>query len=103
MKIKVGDKIKILSGKDKGKSGKVLQVFVAEERVVVEGLNLMIKNQKGKKQGEKGQRIQFPCPINISNLALICPRCGAAARVGYKMLEDGSKKSRMCKKCQEAI
>ncbi|MDO8669142.1 MAG: 50S ribosomal protein L24 [Candidatus Buchananbacteria bacterium] len=107
MKIKTGDKVKMLSGRDKGKTGKVLQVFVKEKRIVVEGLNLMIKHQRPKKQGEKGQRIQFPSPVNISNIALVCPKCGQAVRVGSKktVSEDKTKTSnnRVCKKCKEVI
>lgn len=106
MKIKVGDKVKVLSGKDKGKTGKVLQVFVKEGKAVVEGLNLMIKHQRARRQGETGQRIQFPSPLSISNIALICPKCGASARVGFQMIkaEDGKRtKSRQCKKCHETI
>lgn len=107
MKIKTGDKVKMLSGKDKGKIGKVLQVFINEERVVVEGLNLMIKHQRAKKQGEKGQRIQFPSPVNSSNVALICPKCGKETRIGSERIvsEDKKKviKNRVCKKCKEVI
>lgn len=91
----------MLSGKDKGKSGKVLQVFAQEERVVVEGLNLAIKHQRAKKSGEKGQRIQFSSAVNISRVALVCPKCGKNTRVGYKV-EEG-KKSRKCAKCQETV
>ncbi len=113
MKIKTGDKVKILAGKDRGKTGKVMQVFVKDQRLVVDGLNLLIKHQRPQRQGEKGQRIQFPAPLNISNVALICPKCGHATRVGYKVVatevnkESGKKvrnvKSRICRKCQEAI
>lgn len=107
MKIKTGDKVKMLAGKDKGKTGKVLQVFVGEERVVVEGLNLMIKHQRPKKQGEKGQRIQFPSAVSISNVAVVCPKCGKETRVGYKIIkEEGKKKTsknRICRKCQETL
>ncbi len=106
MKIKVGDKVKMLSGKDKGKIGKVLQIFVSEKRVVVEGLNLLIKNQKPRKQGEKGQRIQFPAAVAISNVSLVCPKCGQTARVGYEITktEEGKGlKKRICKKCKEVI
>ena len=108
MKLKTGDKVKVLSGKDKNKTGKVLQIFVTEGRVVVEGLNLMIKHQKGKKQGEKGQRIQFPSPVNISNVALVCPKCSKITRIGSQTIksEDKTKKTirnRVCKKCNEVI
>jgi large subunit ribosomal protein L24 len=108
MKLKTGDKVQILSGKDKGKTGKVMQIFIAEGRVVVEGLNLMIKHQKPKKQGEKGQRIQFPSPVNSSNVALICPKCSKTTRIGSETIkpEDKTKKiirNRTCKKCNEVI
>ncbi len=103
MKIKKGDKVKILSGKDKGKTGKVLQVFPEKNRASVEGLNLLIKHMRPQKDGEKGQRIEFPAPINISNLSLICPKCGKTTRVSYKITEakDGKRKQkfRVCKKC----
>lgn len=108
MKIKKGDKIKILAGKDKNKTGKVLQIFVKEKKAVVEGLNLLIKHQRPKKQGEKGQRIQFPGPINISNLALICPKCNQATRIGYQIIKSDNQKqkrikNRICQKCKEVI
>ena len=107
MKLKTGDKVKILAGKDKGKSGKISQVFVSEGRVVVEGLNLLIKHQRPRRQGEGGQRIQFPAPLAISNVALVCPKCGEVGRVGYKLTagEAGKKgvKRRICKKCKEEI
>lgn len=102
MNIKKGDKIKILSGKDKGKTGKVIQIFNKKNKVSVEGLNLLFKNMRPKKQGEKGQRIQFPAPINVSNVILVCPKCGKAVRISYKILEN-RKKARVCRKCKEII
>jgi large subunit ribosomal protein L24 len=102
MNIKKGDKVKILAGKDKGKTGKVLQVFNKKDRISVEGINLLFKNMRPKKQGEKGQRIQFPAPMQISNISLVCPKCGKITRVGYKILEN-KKKARICKKCKEII
>ncbi|MFA5021054.1 MAG: 50S ribosomal protein L24 [Patescibacteria group bacterium] len=101
MKIRTGDKVTMLAGKNKGKSGKVLQVMAKENKVVIEGLNLLIKHQKARKSGEKGQRIQFPAAVPVSKTALVCPKCGQAARVGFKL--DGKTKSRMCKKCREII
>ena len=106
MNIKKNDKVKILAGKDKGKIGKVLQVSSVDGRVSVEGLNLLIKHLRPSRSGEKGQRIEFPAFINLSNVALICPKCGKDTKVGYKTLklEGGkSKKFRVCKKCQETI
>jgi large subunit ribosomal protein L24 len=106
MKIKKNDKVKILNGKDRGKTGKVLQVFPNEGRVSVEGLNILIKHLRPQKRGEKGQRIEFPGLINISNVVLICPKCGKDTKIGYKTVksDDGStKKFRICKKCQETL
>jgi large subunit ribosomal protein L24 len=111
MKIKKNDKVKIIAGKDKGKTGKVLQIFAARDRVSVEGLNLLIKHMRPRRQGEKGQRIEFPAPIAASNLMLVCPRCGRGTRVGYKYQEIKSeagkekkiKKYRVCIKCKEVI
>lgn len=102
MKIKKGDKVKIITGKDKNKQGKVLQVLPQKEKVVVEGLNLVIKHVRPRRAGEKGQRIQFPAPLHISNVMLVCPKCNKSTRVGYKILEN-KKKVRLCKKCKEVI
>ena len=106
MKIKKDDKVQILAGKDKGKSGKVLQVFPARRRLSVEGVNLLIKHMRPQRKGEKGQRIEFPGLIDASNVSIVCPKCGKATRVGYQMTkaENGKlQKSRLCKKCQEVI
>lgn len=114
MKIKKGDKVQIIKGKDrvkrgkKGKSnsGKVLNVLSDRKKVVVEGLNLRFKHVRPKKEGEKGQRIEFPAPISIGNVMLLCPKCNQPTRVGYKVLTSdmkGSKKIRICRKCHEAI
>ena len=109
MKIKTNDQVKIIAGKDKGKIGKVLQVFPTESRVSVEGLNVLIKHLRPTKKGEKGQRVEFPAPLNISNLQLVCPKCGRPTRVGYTTETVGegenksTKKIRICKKCQKLI
>ncbi|MDI6603392.1 MAG: 50S ribosomal protein L24, partial [Patescibacteria group bacterium] len=73
MKIKKGDTVLIISGKDRGKKGKILKVFPKEGKVLVEGVNLMKKHQKSRRAGEKGQIIQLPKPIDVSNAKLICP------------------------------
>jgi large subunit ribosomal protein L24 len=110
MKIKKNDKVRIMAGKDKGKEGKVLQIFAETNKASIEGLNLLIKHLRPRKQGEKGQRIEFPAPLSITNLALLCPNCGKATRVGYKISEETSpegkktkKKIRICKKCNSEI
>lgn len=92
MKIKTGDKIRMLTGKDKNKEGKVLQVFPKLERVVVEGINVLTKHLK--KRGEHaGQKIQFPSPVHISNVQIVSEKTGKYGRIGYKIIEtDGAKK-----------
>lgn len=102
MKIRKGDKVKVLTGKDEGKTGKVLQIFNKRNKVSIEGVNLLFKNMRPKKQGEKGQRIQFPAPLAISNVALVCSRCNKVTRPGNKILAN-QKKVRICKKCKEII
>lgn len=106
MKIKKGDNIKMLAGKDRGKTGKVLQVLASENKVSIEGLNLLIKHLRPQRQGDKGQRIEFPRFVAMSSVALVCPGCGKPVRVGYQISkkEDGKTfKVRVCKKCQTAI
>ena len=105
MKIKKGDNVKVMAGKDKGKTGKVIQAFPKSGKVVVEGANVMTKHMKVRKEGEKGQKLQFASPIAASNVMLICPKCATPTRVGTKLLkgEGGKKKARMCKKCKEVI
>jgi large subunit ribosomal protein L24 len=106
MNIKKNDKVKILSGKDKGKTGKVLQILPAENRASIEGLNLLIKHLRPRRNGEKGQRIEFPAFMDASNLELVCPHCGRATRIGSKIVSGEGKKAkkfRVCKKCQEII
>ena len=102
MSIKKGDKVKIIAGKDKGKSGKVLQVFTDGNRASVDGINILIKHLRPRRQNEKGQRIEFPAPLQLSNMMLICQKCGKPTRVGAKISDTG-KKYRQCKKCKEVI
>jgi len=101
MKIRKGDQVLIISGKDRGKKGKVLQIFPKESRVLVEGANLRKKHKKPKKQGEKGQIIEMPSPTFSSNVKLICSKCRKVTKVGYKV--DNRKKYRICKKCGQEI
>lgn len=101
MKIKSGDTVLIIRGKDRNKSGKVVKVFRKTAKAVVEGLNLVKKHVRPKKQGEKGKIIEVSMPLDIAKLKLICPNCYKAVRIGYK-IED-NKKYRICKKCQKII
>ena len=101
MKIKKGDTVLIISGKDRGKKDKVLEAFPEENQILVAQVNLRKKHQKPKKQGEKGQIIQMPGSISVSNVKLICSKCGKAVKVEYKI--NKKKKYRICKKCGETI
>lgn len=101
MKIKKGDTVLIIKGKDAGKTAKVIKVWQKEGRVTVEGLNIAKKHVRPKRQGEKGQIVEVPRPLFVSNVKLICTRCGKATRVRYRF--DGEIKKRMCKKCENFI
>lgn len=106
LKIKAGDTVKVLTGKDHGKTGKVSQVFPDVGKIVVDGVNMMIKHMRSGKKGEKGQRIEFFAPIALANVALVCPKCNKPTRVGRVITvgEDGVQhKSRQCKKCKELL
>ena len=98
MNIKKGDNVKIISGKDKGKTGTVLTVLAPENRLMVEGLNLGKKKTKPKQQGQTGETISIPRPISVSNVMLVCKNCKHAVRVGYR--SEGTAKVRYCKKCE---
>lgn len=97
MKIKKDDIVKMTIGKDSGKTGKVLRSFPAERKIIVEGLNIIKKHTKPRKEGEKGQRIEIPRKVNVSGTMLVCPKCAKTTRVGYKISENN--KFRICKKC----
>ena len=97
MNIKIKDTVKIISGKDKGKTGKVTHVFPDKNRIVVEGVNINKKHTKPKMQGQKGQVIQMPMPIAVSNAMILCSSCNKPTRIGKKLI--GSKRVRVCKKC----
>ncbi len=101
MKIKKNDQVLIISGKDKSKKGKVLEVFPLESRLIIENINLVKKHRRPRRQGEKGQVIEISKSLHISNVKLICPKCSQPARIGYKIVETG--KLRICKKCQQEI
>jgi large subunit ribosomal protein L24 len=101
MKIKKGDSVLIISGKDKGKTGKITKAFPKELKVLVDGINMRKKHVKPKREGEKGQVVEVPSAINASNVKIICPKCGKATRLGCKIENDN--KHRICKKCKQTI
>ena len=101
MKIKRDDKVIVLSGKDKGKSGKVIAADPKAEKVIVEGVNVATKHQKAQKKGQDGGILKIETPIYVSKVQLVCPKCGKGTRVAHK-IADG-KKTRVCKKCGAEI
>jgi len=104
MKIKKGDIILVITGKDRKKTGKVIQVFPKANKIMVDGLNIVKKHVKPKKSGEKGQKVEVPRAFNVSNVKLICPKCKKPTRIGYGLVKKGKeKKVRVCKKCKQEI
>lgn len=101
MKIKKGDKVQILQGKDHGKTGNVDLVFAKTGKVLVNGLNLVKKHTKPRGEGQTGGIIDKSVPLLASKVALICPKCSKKTRVGYRTV--GGEKKRICLKCQSEI
>ncbi len=101
MKIRKGDIVKIIKGKDRNKTGKVLKVDLKSQKLMVEGANIFKKHVRPKRQGEKGEVAQVSRPIAVSNLMLICPNCKQSTRVGFHFKKNI--KFRYCKKCQSRI
>lgn len=98
MKIKTGDSVMIISGKDRAKTGKILRSFPRENKIIIEGLNLVKKHQRPRRQGQKGEVISLPSPVNISKVMLICRHCKKPSRMG--LINKDGKKIRICKKCK---
>lgn len=101
MKIKKNDLVKMTAGKDRGKTGKVLRTFDKIGKITIENLNLLKKHKRPRKEGEKGQRVEIPRKVSISNVMIVCPKCGKLTRIGYKI--SGGIKHRICKKCEADI
>ena len=101
MHIKKNDTVKVIAGREKGKTGKVLGVTKEKSRILIEKVNLVKKHQKPDAKG-KGGIVEKEAPLHVSNVMLVCSKCNTGVRVGYKALEDG-KKVRVCKKCQELL
>ena len=102
MRIKKGDLVEVISGKDKGKRGKVLIVIPKENKVIVENVNMVKRHQRPIPQLREGGIIEREAPIYASKVMVVCPACDKRTRVGYRFTEDG-KKVRYCKKCGEII
>ncbi len=99
-KLKKEDTVQVIAGKDKGKQGRVLKILRDSDRILVEGVNLVKKAQKKRKQQDRGGILEIEAALHSSNLMIVCKKCGPT-RIGYKMV--GDKKTRVCKKCGEAL
>jgi len=100
--VKKNDMVKIIAGKEKGKTGKVLRVFPAKGRVVVENLNVIKRHTRPSQKNQEGGIIEKEAAISVSNVMLVCGSCNEATRTGVRVLEDGSK-ARYCKKCNAIV
>lgn len=101
MKIKKGDLVKVMVGKDKGKTGKVERVYQKQNKILIPGINLYKKHIKKNEKLPQGGVIELPRPIDVSKVMLICPHCQKPTRVGYQL--SGKNKQRVCRKCDSKI
>lgn len=105
-KIKVGDQVMVLSGKDRGRQGKVIEMIPKEGKLVVEGVNITKRHIRPTRRGQESGIVEREAPVYVSNVIIICPRCGKRTRVGMKIVKKALKKEeklRFCKKCGEII
>lgn len=100
--VKTGDTVIIISGKERGKKGKVLAVSPKEGKVIIEGRNMVSKHVKPRKMGEQGGIVKAEGAIYACKVQIVCPRCGKPTRVAHKIYEDGTKE-RICAKCGESL
>lgn len=101
MKIRKGDKVKIISGKDKGRDGKVERTYSKSHKILIPGINLYRKHIKKSEQTPQGGVVEIPRPMDVAKVMLICPRCSKPTRIGFKT--EGKNKLRVCKKCQSRV
>jgi len=101
MKLRKGDNVVMLSGKDRGKQGKIIMLSPDANKVVLEGLNMIKRHTKSRQQGKAGQIVSKERAVSIASVAMVCKNCGKVTRVGYRV--DGKSKIRICKKCQTEV
>jgi large subunit ribosomal protein L24 len=99
MKIRKGDRVRVLTGKDRGKEGDVIRAMPASDRVIVDGVNIAKRHTRATRQTQQAGIIDKDMPLPVSNVALVCPSCNAATRVGYRF-DDQGRKQRICRKCK---
>jgi len=102
VRIKKNDTVLVISGKDRGKKGKVRRAVPKADRVIVEGLNMIKRHSRARRAARQAGIVELEAPIHVSNVMLICDKCKKPARVGFKTLEDG-RKVRFCRACEEPI
>ena len=102
MKIRKNDAVIVIAGKDRGKRGKVRLVLPGKDRVIVEGLNMIKRHSRARKAARQAGIIELEAPIHVSNVMLLCDKCGKPTRVSFRFLADG-KRARICNSCQEVI
>ena len=100
LKIRKDDTVQVIAGKDKGKSGAVVRVIAKKDAVIVSGINMVKKAMRKRSQQDQGGIAEIEAPLNISNVAIVCKKCGPT-KIGFKI--DGDKKTRVCRKCGEAL
>ena len=101
MKLRKGDEVKVVIGKDKGKTGKIEKVMPKENKILIQNINLYKRHLKARSQREPSEIKTLVKPLSISNVRLICPKCHLPTRVGY--VTEGDKKQRICRKCKQVI
>lgn len=102
MKLRKNDNVKVIAGKEKGKTGKITGVLPKDGKVVIDGVNMYKKHVRPKRQGEKGQTISIARPLDVSNVMIVCGSCGKTTRIGTEVAENGTKK-RYCKHCKASL
>jgi len=102
LSVKKNDLVKVIAGRERGKSGRILRVFPRKNRVLVEKINFVKRHTRPSGQTRQGGIVEKEAPINVSNVMVICEKCNVPVRIGKKILDDG-KKVRMCKKCGEVL
>ena len=100
LKIRKDDTVQVIAGKDKGKRGAVVRVIAKKDAVIVSGFNMVKKAMRKRSQQDQGGIAEIEAPLNISNVAIVCKKCGPT-KIGFKI--DGDKKTRVCRKCGEAL
>ena len=102
LKIRKGDIVQVIKGKDKGKKGKVIELFAKEQRALIEGINLVKKHKRQTRQDQQGGIVSIEKPVRVSNVMFFCKQCNKPVRLGFKVSKENAK-SRLCKGCKGVV